>query len=453
MQLFPYHVFVCEQRKPDGLPCCSARDSAAIIEALRREAAAHGLHDKVMVTGCGSLGLCERGPNMVVYPEGVWYSGVRLEDVAEIVTSHFEQGVPVRRLLNTDPAAVKNEIGINRSRFLQSLRTREQAGMLPDDLNQTIRGFQESRVILTAIELDAFTAVGKGATAAQAAATMGSNPDATARLLNALVSLNLLELREGEYRTTAVADRHFVAGAPFDARGALGHVANLWQSWSGLTGAVRTGASAAAAETGGRDAAWTGSFIAAMHRNALERAPHVVATLAPAGARRLLDVGGGSGAWSIAFAQAVPELQADLLDQASVLPIAQRHIDAAGLTDRIHMRPGDLRHDSLGTGYDLVFVSAICHMLSPEENRDLLRRCRAATAPGGRIVIQDFLLDPDRTAPRFAALFSLNMLLASPAGDTYTEAEYAQWLREAGYADPKRLRQPGPAHLMVAHVA
>ena len=56
--------------------------------------------------------------------------------------------------------------------------------------------------------------------------------------------------------------------------------------------------------------------------------------------------------------------------------------------------------DRFGEGYDLVFVSAICHMLGPEENRDLLRRCHAALRPGGRIVIQDFILEPDKTAPK-----------------------------------------------------
>jgi predicted O-methyltransferase YrrM len=187
-----------------------------------------------------------------------------------------------------------------------------------------------------------------------------------------------------------------------------------------------------------------------MHRNALERAPQVAAAVSPSDVRRMLDVGGGSGAWSIAFAQAVPELHADLLDLATVLPIAQRHIDAAGLAGRISTRVGDLRVDALGEGYDLVFVSAICHMLSAEENRDLLRRCFQATAPGGRVVIQDFLLEPDRTAPRFAALFALNMLVGTPAGDTYTEAEYAEWLRDAGYGEARRVRMPGPANLMVA---
>ena len=100
MQPFHYHVFICDQKKPEGVPCCPARGSAETLNALRKEVAARGLLDEVQITTCGSLGLCERGPNLVVYPDGVWYSGVRPEDVPELVESHFLKGQPLIRLAN-----------------------------------------------------------------------------------------------------------------------------------------------------------------------------------------------------------------------------------------------------------------------------------------------------------------------------------------------------------------
>jgi len=163
MEPFRFHVFVCDQQKPEGAPCCAARGSGQVLEALRREVNARGLEDEVQVTACGSLGLCEHGPNLVVYPEGVWYSGVTPADVPEIVRSHFEEDTPVERLARTDPAAVRAEILHNREKMFAARRAREAAGVLPDDLNERIRAFQESRVVLTALELDLFTAVGDGA--------------------------------------------------------------------------------------------------------------------------------------------------------------------------------------------------------------------------------------------------------------------------------------------------
>jgi cyclopropane fatty-acyl-phospholipid synthase-like methyltransferase len=164
----------------------------------------------------------------------------------------------------------------------------------------------------------------------------------------------------------------------------------------------------------------------------------------------MLDVGGGSGAYSIAFAKANPVLTADILDLASVAPIAQRHIQEEGVTDRVSTRVGDLRSDPLGSGYDLILVSAICHMLSEEENRDLFERCHAALVAGGRIAVQDFILEPDKTAPAWGALFALNMLVGTRGGSSYSEAEYTDWLNGAGFREIRHVALPGPASLMVA---
>ena len=449
MQPFKYHVFVCDQRKPDGLPCCSARGSAAVLDALRREIGATGLGDTVQLTTTGSLGLCERGPNMVVYPDGTWYSGVKPEEVPALVREHFVGGRPLARLANRDEAAVTAEIRANRAKFLASVKAREAAGVVPDELMGMIRGFQESRIMLTAVELDLFTAVGEGAAAATVARSCGTDLRATELLLNALVALEVLQLKGETYQNTAAAARFLVAGAPDDARVALRHNLSLWTTWSSLTDAVREGHTTLRPEMRERDDDWTVPFIAAMHRGAAVRAPLVVEAIGAQRIRRMLDVGGGSGAYAIAFAQAHPDLTAVVLDLPTVLPIADGHIGKAGLSKRITTRAGDLRHDDLGRDFDLVFLSSICHMLGPSGNRDLLARSARALAPGGRVVIQDFILEPDRTGPRQAVLFAINMLVGTEAGGTYTEEEYASWLKAAGLTDVRRIRLKGPADLMV----
>jgi SAM-dependent methyltransferase len=126
-----------------------------------------------------------------------------------------------------------------------------------------------------------------------------------------------------------------------------------------------------------------------------------------------------------------------------VLPIARGHIREAGLEGRVAVREGDLRAGDLGQGYDLVLVSAICHMLDEAENQDLLRRCARALNPGGRVAIREFILDPDRAGPPRAALFALNMLVGTPRGNTYTEAEYRSWLGQAGFREITRPEPEG----------
>jgi SAM-dependent methyltransferase len=386
---------------------------------------------------------------MIVYPEGTWYSGVRPEAVPEIVRTHFRAGRVVERLANKDVAALREEICTNRDKMVAAQRAQESAGVLPDELNSTFRGFQESRVLLTAVELDLFTAVGSGARADEVSSRIGSDPRATEMLMNALVALGWLAKQDTIFRNSPSSARYFVAGSPDNGRAATMHLVHLWENWSTLSDCVREGTAVFHREVADRGEEWTQAFIAAMHRNARARAPMVVKAVGTEGVNRMLDVGGGSGAYSIAFASAKENLQVDLLDLATVLPIAEGHIKGAGLAGRVRTRLGDLRIDKFGEGYDLVFVSAICHMLSPDENKDLLQRCFEALAPRGRVVIQDFILEPDKTAPKWAALFALNMLVGTKAGNTYTEAEYAAWLEEAGFQEVRHIRLPGPSGLIV----
>jgi len=97
---FRHHVFVCENRRPvdDPRGCCAAKGSEAIRAALKAEIARRGLKREIRANAAGCLDACAYGPSIVVYPEGVWYGGVRVEDVPEIVESHLVNGVPVERL-------------------------------------------------------------------------------------------------------------------------------------------------------------------------------------------------------------------------------------------------------------------------------------------------------------------------------------------------------------------
>jgi (2Fe-2S) ferredoxin/predicted O-methyltransferase YrrM len=447
MEPFHQHVFVCTQGKPEGVASCPSQGSLRVLQALERELDAQGLGHQVQVTTCGCLGLCENGPVMITYPEGTWYRKVKEENIPEFVDSHLLSGKVVSRLVWNDGPAMKAEITESRNHYRAVVQAKDKAGTLPDSLNEIIRSFMPSRTVLTALELDVFTAVASGASAEQTAQTIHADLRATEMLLNVLVSLKLLDKKEGNFFNTAAAARFLCEGSRDNASAGLMHTAHLWHRWSSLTECVRAGTSV---ETGSREEGSVSDFIAAMDRNARERADAVVRATGVDGIKRMLDLGGGSGAYSIAFARAVPGLRSEILDSSDVLPLTQEYIREAGLADRIATRAGDMLSDPLGENYDLILASAICHMFSPEENRSLFRRIRQALGPKGKLVVQDFILEPDKTAPQFAALFSLNMLVGTRAGSSYSEPEYASWLREAGFDNVRRVRLPGPAGLMIA---
>jgi SAM-dependent methyltransferase len=339
---------------------------------------------------------------------------------------------------------------------------------IPEELGARMRAFQESRVILTALELDVWSAVGSGATAEEIAKKIGASPRGTRPLLDALCAIGLLgkdpASRDPEsgarYRNLATTAQFLAAGGANDLRLALHHMINLWGRWSMLTECVRAGTSVPPPpEFRGSPADMTATFIAAMDRGARIRAGALARAAGAERVSRMLDVGGGSGGYSIAFAQANPKLHAVVFDLPEVVPLTERYVAAAGLSDRVTTRAGDMLEDEFGragarpdgaggtdkrtetstAGYDLVLLSQICHMFDSGDNRALIRKCGAVLSPGGRLVIQDFILEPDRTHPRPAALFALNMLVATPAGSTYTAAEYEEWMREAGLDEIERI--------------
>lgn len=447
MEPFRIHLFVCTQQKPEGVTSCVASGSFAVLYGLDRELQAHGMDGEVQLTTSGCMGLCDEGPVMVVYPEGVWYRRVQKSDVPEIITSHLEGGKAVERLVWNDAPAMKAMAIEHTQKFRAAMAARDKAGMLPDRLEQMIRGYQPSRCMLTALELDIFTAVGNGATAEQVAKTIDSNPRATATLLNALVALGVVTKSDDQYKNTPESARFFAQGSKDNQRDGLLHTANIWHRWSTLTDAVRIGTRVPTPR--GVNGDWSFNFIAGMQRNAKDRAPLVVKAVGTTGIRRILDLGGGSGAYSIAFAKASPNVHCEILDLPEITPLTADYIWKAGVSSQVSVRATDMLLAEFGTDYDLVMLNAICHMFSEEQNRDLFQRARKALAPNGRLVVQDFVLNPQKTGPAQAALFSLNMLVSTESGASYCEREYSEWMKAAGFTEIARINLPGPSSLIV----
>ncbi|MBN1448813.1 MAG: methyltransferase domain-containing protein [Bacteroidetes bacterium] len=300
-----------------------------------------------------------------------------------------------------------------------------------DELYAMANAFRQSRILLTAVELDVFSLLGEaGRSSAEIAEILGTDPRATDRLLNALCAIGLLEKEGGRFLHTDLSSRCLDRNA--DAYlGNLGHVNHLWDLWSGLTAAVRRGHGPAREPIGGRGDDWREAFIAAMHHRARTQAPLDVNLIDLHDAERILDLGGGSGIYAITMLRVKQDLRATVFDLPDVIPITRRYIAQAGLEDRIETRAGDYHMDDFGGPYDVVFLSAIIHSNSAEENRTLIRKCADALRPGGQLIVQDFIMEEDRTRPAHGALFALNMLVATEAGDTYTAEEVQLWMEGA----------------------
>lgn len=323
----------------------------------------------------------------------------------------------------------------------------------PGPIMEMASGFMRSRVLLTGYELGIFTLLGDGSkSSGEIAETLETAPRATDRLMNALCGIGLLEKRDGLFRNTPATARFLVKGRPGYLANLM-HTNHLWETWGTLTEAVRRGTTVVGGHVEKHTDERREAFIAAMHHFAGQRAPRVVSQIDLTGVTSVLDVGGGSGAYSMAFVRAGERIRATVFDLPSVARLTRRYVEAEGLADRIDITTGDFNLDALPAGFDLVFMSMILHSNSPEQCRALVAKGAAALNPGGQLVIAEFLVDEDRAGPPLGTLFALNMLVGTEAGDTYTESEITGWMKAAGLSDFVRIDTDFDASLILGRKA
>jgi ubiquinone/menaquinone biosynthesis C-methylase UbiE len=297
--------------------------------------------------------------------------------------------------------------------------------------------FQKSRILLSAIELDIFPTLSAPVSAEDLAAHFDYNVGATQRLLNALVAMGVLRLDDGRYRLDdGLSDA--LGEGPTSVIPMLKHRARLWRVWSSLTDVVKTGKTHYELHEPDFDH-WEGlpAFTRAMAVGGRRMAGHTIEALDLDGVKSVLDIGGGPGIYAIEFCKALPDVRVRLLDQVGVQDVASEFIRDAGFQENISFYSGDALDvdvdDVVSSGqFDLVFMSNLIHAMSPGQIQELFRRCAGWAAPGGRIVVKDFFLDDTRTSPENAAIFSINMLVGTPDGNSYTWSETEEWLRAAG---------------------
>ena len=302
----------------------------------------------------------------------------------------------------------------------------------PESLQDIARSFQKSRIILTGFELGIFTKLEYAClTSSNLAKQINADERATERLLNALTALGLLEKKKNMFCNTIFASHYLVEGKP-DYLAGLGHMVHLWQTWSSLTETVIAGKAVRGKDTSERKTEWLKPFIGAMHYRGNIYSDASIKNIDLTDVNKILDLGGGSAAFSMAFVRAKNSVKVTVFDLSDVITLTKEYIAEAGMEKNIDTLKGNYLKDDIGKGYDSIFLSAIVHSNSFEQNKILIKKCADALNVNGRIVIQDFVMNEDRTEPPAGAVFALNMLVGTEAGDTFTEKEIREWFDYAG---------------------
>lgn len=290
-----------------------------------------------------------------------------------------------------------------------------------------ISSFSASRIILTANNFGIFDCLeGNGKTAGAVAKSISADARATELILNSLTAIGLLKKEGARYRNSPVSSKYLVYGKPDYQGDILRHNSILWDNWSGLDTVLKTGKPF-------RKSHEHESFILGMHNIALQRTGKVLGGINLKGVKKVLDLGGGPGTYSMAFAK--KKIEVTLLDYPDTFKISKRLIKEAGLGKNIKLLAAEIMSDDWGGNYDLVFISQIFHAYSPEDCISMLRKSHDALNPAGRVVVQEFYLEESRTAPPQGAIFAINMLVNTEKGRTYTVKEMSSWMKKTGFKD------------------
>lgn len=309
--------------------------------------------------------------------------------------------------------------------------------MKPDrkEIGDLIVGYRKAKILFVAASLNLFEQTRTPQSSGRVCGVLGTELRATEVFLDSLSAMGFLRKKAGLYVNTPLSARFLVPGKTEYLGHNLQYQDIIWDAWSKLEKVIKSGAPPVALGKllSGRSQ-FLGEYIKGMNEIARAPAEEIASLVKLPAAGGMLDVGGGPGTYTVALLKKNPGTRATILDLKTTLGVTKRILSKNPLRGRITLKPGNYHTSAFGRNrYDLILLSHVTHDEGPEDNLRLLRKAFAAARAGGRVVIHDFMLDADKTAPLFSALFSVHMLVYTRNGRVYSSDEYSSWLGKAGF--------------------
>jgi 3-hydroxy-5-methyl-1-naphthoate 3-O-methyltransferase len=320
--------------------------------------------------------------------------------------------------------------------------------LTPAPLMEIADGFRIAKVLAAALELELFALLDRAGvlTPEELAAELGIERRPATMLLVGAASLGLLD-RHGEhgYRNAPIASEFLVPGKRYYFGDLIRFTDRReYSAWDRLEWALRenkptTWDSDQAESVFDGDGMVNDLFWNALYSGAMFTARALALSVEFSAYSRLLDVGGGSGAFCIEITSHHPKLTASVYDVPFVTGLAEKAIAEADAAERVDTVAGDFWKEDLPAGYDVMLLSNVLHDWSDQQNRVLLGKCNAALPSGGEVIIAESFVDDNGAGPVAGAVSSLNMLIETAEGQNYTRAEYEAALRDVGFTDIRRV--------------
>ncbi|HTG52824.1 MAG TPA: methyltransferase [Candidatus Tectomicrobia bacterium] len=336
------------------------------------------------------------------------------------------------------------------------MKKRQTKKLTPERLQQLGFGYAPPLIISAAVNNRVFDALDSGAkTVEQLQKETGASARGLRAIMDALVGMELLKKdRQWKYSLTPESQAFLISERPGTLAGFFGSVLPILASrWLRLTDIVREGRPPVAVnqETEGTEffSQLVETIVPMSYPGAQKLADHLKVANAKEQVR-VIDLAAGSGIWGIAVAQKSPQVRVTAVDWAGMIPTTKRITKKFGVRDRFDFIEGDLSEANFGTGYDVATLGHILHSEGEERSRQLLKKTLRALKSGGTIAIAEWLVNDNRTKPLPSLMFSVQMLVNTEKGDTFSFNEIKKWLEDAGFKKVRKLEAPGPSPLILA---
>jgi ubiquinone/menaquinone biosynthesis C-methylase UbiE len=320
---------------------------------------------------------------------------------------------------------------------------------------EDLTGAWRARTLVTGVELNVFSIIAAGKrTVKEIAEAAGASPRGIATLLDALTAIGYLRKSGSRYGLQPVSSTFLLPGGK-EYVGAIAHALSLtWDNWKNLTEAVKSGHPVEAVNVAEKGKEFFPKLVASLFPGNYAASTVVVKRFPKRELQKIhkiLDVAAGSGAWSLAFARAIPRARVTTVDFSEMTPIARDFAEKIGAADRYEYLEGDLRLVDFGRdAYDMVILGHIIHSEGEKHGKDLVRKSYGALRSGGKLLIGEYVPNDARTGPPMPLLFGLNMLLQTEVGAVFTAQEYRNWLKTAGFRKVATVPVPPPSTVILA---
>jgi SAM-dependent methyltransferase len=321
----------------------------------------------------------------------------------------------------------------------------------PDTIEKLNSAVYPSFAMVAGMQLDVFTPLKDGPmNAEQLAAALAVQPHKLRPLLYALVAAELLTVEDERFANTPEAAHFLVRGQPAYLGDTYEGRLLRWRATLHTAETIRTGVPQAKVDYAAMSPDQLEPWYRGLHAEAVAAARTLMVRHDFSSARHLVDVGGGSGGLALTVADACPQLQATVVDLATVTPITQRYIEEAGLAERVHVISADAVKGPLSGACDIAVLFRLLQVLSPDQARRVLRNVGQIVEPGGAIYIVGQVLDNSRLSPPETVAGNLFFLNVFDEGQAYTEQEHRDWLADAGFEQCARLLLPNRMSIVSA---